>query len=68
VVKGLNKEEKGGLRCNSIIGGTCVVYYKQLRTGPQGNEIKTGINKHVDLMSVEGLLLALEMFGKNKWN
>jgi hypothetical protein len=33
------------------------------RTGQQGNEIKTSVNKNVDLVSVEGLLEAPESFG-----
>jgi hypothetical protein len=37
------------------------VYHEQIMTGQQGNEIKTDINKNVDLRSV--LLQAPESFG-----
>jgi hypothetical protein len=68
VVKRLSKEEKSRLLCNSIQAGTYVVYHEQGRTGKQGNEIKTVINKNVDLVSVEGLLHAPESLGEDEWN
>jgi hypothetical protein len=51
VVKKLSNEEKDGLRCNSIQAGTYVVYHEQRKTGKQGNDIKTNINKNVDLVA-----------------
>jgi hypothetical protein len=42
-VKGLSKEKKEELPCNSI--KTDTVYHEQVRTGQQGKEIETNIDK-----------------------
>ena len=66
MVNRLSKEEKDGLRCNSIKTGTYVVYHEQVRRVQQGNEVKTNISKNEDLVYVEGLLQTPENFGNKK--